>query len=182
MGFQYDDDEFESEDERRMAELEASARWEARIREESECRHKQELEWAMRHPNEWFAWVDIRAAVWPSFAREYGFAEFLADLGQRPPGHEVGRKDKAQPFVEGNLCWVPMGGSPADPPPAAGGPYTTEEFGRLVDRKAWTIRRLCSMNIIQAERDDEAGRTGEWRIPFSEYQRWHREGPFKLPR
>lgn len=72
----------------------------------------QEKVWARDHPEAWAAWQAIQP-FWEAplefvFAgREYGFQEFLAEVGTPPPKPaRVGRKDDRLPFRPGNLKWA----------------------------------------------------------------------------
>lgn len=79
---------------------------------ETRRRVEQEREWARAHPTEWAAWLNLQT-VWRAvidFAtvgeNEYGFEEFLTEVGGAPSGHyRIERIDDSHPYQPGNLEW-----------------------------------------------------------------------------
>jgi hypothetical protein len=144
---------------------------------------------AQQHPDEWREWLKVRPLlpVVIDFGpdRPMTFDGFLSEVGPRPSeGHVVVRVDETGAFDRGNMVWARRPGETGTlaPPRLDGKCYSTSEFAALVGKSAYTVRQMCLRGIVRAERDDRAGRTGEWRIPPSELVRWRQEGPFRLPR
>jgi hypothetical protein len=53
---------------------------------------------------------------------------------------------------------------------------TATEFAGAVNKSAYTVREWCKAGRIGAEFLKDEGRTGEWRIPANELDRYRREG------
>ena len=55
--------------------------------------------------------------------------------------------------------------------------YTPEEFARLVDREAFTVREWCRLaRILANKKASGRGKYASWVIPHDELLRFQREG------
>jgi hypothetical protein len=192
----------------RQAELErerADNELERARREAERAKVKQERAWSRDHPEAWAAWQSIQPYWFDlfDFAGDYGFEQFLKEVGEFEPGHRLMRKDDRLPFQTGNIKWAvtPAEGlehslverllttlgrvedslprQPAERAPAVSNePLTPELVGKMVqpNRSAFTVREWCREGKIQANKDKSLGRTGGWVIPYEEVERLRREG------
>ena len=64
---------------------------------------------------------------------------------------------------------------------SAQGWYTTQEFGRIVGRSAYSVREYCRKGLLQARKRPSGRGAGQWVIAADELERFRRDGLLSSP-